>query len=80
MKTLLFCGLEFTAEKITKIGNNIIGTTNGKDVFSLKGISDFSTIVLKDGASYDVEENKSFSLEKIRADIDYLALVSGVTL
>ena len=58
MKTLIFMGKEFKAEKIVKTEENIIGKdVKGREVFSFKGIKDFSLFTLKDSAEYDTEEN-----------------------
>lgn len=58
MKTLIFNNEEYKAEKIYKNYNSIIGKDiNGKEIFSFKGVKDFSLFTLKDNAEFDTEEN-----------------------
>lgn len=59
MKTLID-GLnkEYKADKIYKTDNSIIGKDeNNKEIFSFKGVKDFSLFTLKDNAKFDTEEN-----------------------
>ena len=57
MKILIFLNEEFQAEKIIKTEDSIIGKSiEGKEIFSFKGIKDFSLFTLKDGAEFDAEE------------------------
>ena len=57
MKTLIFLNEEFQAEKIIKGTDCIIGKdTEGREIFSFKGIKDFSLFTLKYGAEFDTEE------------------------
>lgn len=56
MKTLIFNKEEFKADKIIKTEDSIVGKdVKGKEVFSFKGIKDFSLFKLKDGQEYDTE-------------------------
>lgn len=55
MKILIFNNQEFKAEKIIKNEDSIIGYIEGKEVFTFKGIKDFSLFTLKDGAEFDIE-------------------------
>lgn len=58
MKTLIFNSEEYIAEKIIKNEDSIIGKdTNGKEIFSFRGIKDFSLFILKDEQQFDTEEN-----------------------
>ena len=58
MKTLLINNREFKAEKIIKTEDSIVGKdAKGKEVFSFKGIKDFSLFILKDNAEFDIEES-----------------------
>jgi hypothetical protein len=77
MKNLIVNGKEFKAEKIIKNDASIIGKNGDVEVFSFRGVSDFSGFVLSDNAVFDIETS---STEKNRADIDYLALMMGVSL
>ena len=63
MKILIFNKEEFKAEKIIKTKDSIIGKNlEGKEVFSFKGIKDFSLFNLKDGEEYDVETTEEQQL------------------
>ena len=63
MKILMFNKEEFKAEKIIKTKDSIIGKNlEGKEVFSFKGIKDFSLFNLKDGEEYDVETTEEQQL------------------
>ena len=66
MKTLLFLGEEYRADKIIKNLNEqtIIGYTNNVEVFSFRGLNDFNLFNLKDDAEYDVEDNTEKTLLK----------------
>lgn len=56
MKTLIFEDEKFEAEKIIKTDNSIIGKNiDNKEVFSFKGINDFSLFTLEEGQEYDTE-------------------------
>ena len=58
MKTLIFNNEEYKAEKIYKTDNSIIGKDiNGKEIFSFKGIKDFSSFKLEEEKEFDTEEN-----------------------
>lgn len=60
MKTLIYNGnknILYKAEKIIKNSDSIIGYNNGKEVFSFKGITDFSLFTLKDNEQFDIEKN-----------------------
>ena len=78
MKTLIFNNEEIQAERIVKNPDSIIGYNGQTEIFAFRGISDFSGFMLKDGESFDTDE---LSLEeRNRADIDYIAIVTGVNL
>ena len=56
MKTLIFNKEEFKADKIIKTEDNIVGkNAKGIEVFSFRGIKDFSLFKLEDGQEYDTE-------------------------
>ena len=72
MKTLIYNNdekIQYNAEKIIKNVNNIIGYTNNIEVFSFRGISDFTLFTLKDNEEYDVEDNTEKTLLKQIADL-----------
>lgn len=71
MKTLLFLGEEYRADKIIKNLNEqtIIGYTNNVEVFSFRGISDFDLFTLLDNEEFDVEDNTEKTLLKQIADL-----------
>ncbi|WP_341323348.1 hypothetical protein NSQ62_07710 [Solibacillus sp. FSL H8-0523] len=54
MKVLYFGNHRHEAEKIVKDTDSIIGYTEGKEVFSLLGISNFEMIRLEEGQEYDL--------------------------
>ena len=58
MKTLIFLKKEYKADKIVKNldERTIIGYINDVEVFSFKGINDFTLFTLKDNAEYNVED------------------------
>lgn len=79
MKILNFKGTQLQAEKIIKTTNEIIGKDiNDKEIFHFKGISDFSIFTLANGESFDTVN--TITLEKNRADIDFIAMATGVIL
>lgn len=55
MKTLIFNNEEYQAERIVKNDANIIGYNGNQEVFSFKGISDFSQFQLADGEVFDID-------------------------
>ena len=58
MKTLVFNNQEFEADKIIKNSDSIIGKDiDDNEIFSFKGIKDFSLFTLKDGEEFDIEES-----------------------
>lgn len=58
MKTLKFNEKEYKAEKIIKTSNAIIGQdTQGNQIFTFRGVSDFSLFELEEGQNFDVGEN-----------------------
>lgn len=64
------------AEKVVKTTDSIIGYTDGKEVFALRGISDFSFFSLDEGEVFDVSEP---TVADLQAQIFALttALVTG---
>jgi len=58
MKTLLFNGETYEAEKIIKTDSDIIGyDLDDNVVFSFKGISDFTLFQLEEGQHWDIKIN-----------------------
>jgi hypothetical protein len=55
MKTLTFMGEEYEAERIVKTNTDIIGYNGNSEVFSFKGISDFSLFQLAEGEIFDTD-------------------------
>lgn len=84
MKQLKFMDETYEAERIVKTSDSIIGYIGDNEVFSMRGISDFSGFELLDGAEWDmptptqIDEVKSdLSLminENIKREIDGLDL------
>lgn len=67
MKTLYFTGMEFQAEEIVKTKDSIIGYVNGDEVFSFRGISDFSQFTLDEGQVFD--KHKLTDVEILRLEL-----------
>ena len=58
MKILNFNNEQFKADKIVKSNTDIIGRdSSGNEIFAFRGISDFSGFTLKEGQTFDTEEN-----------------------
>lgn len=55
MKQLTFNGEIYEAERIVKQADSIIGYNGNDEVFSFKGISDFSQFQLGLGQVYDID-------------------------
>lgn len=55
MKTLIFNNEEYQAERIVKTNTDIIGYNGNAEVFSFKGISDFSLFQLANGEVFDID-------------------------
>jgi len=56
MKVLNFNNQQFQADKVMKTDKDIIGyDINDNEIFSFKGISDFTGFVLKDGNDIVIE-------------------------
>ena len=59
MKTLKFNNEKYSAEKIIKTMDAIIGQDlQGNEVFAFRGISDFSLFELEDGQEFDLDEKE----------------------
>lgn len=67
MKTLCFADQTYQAEEIVKTKDNIIGYVNGNEVFSIRGISDFSQFTLDEGQVFD--KPKLTDLENLRLEL-----------
>ena len=69
--------MKFKAEKIIKTSDSIIGKdNNGKEIFSFKGITDFSLFILEDNQKYDTEEIISTEdrIEELEASLAELSI------
>ncbi len=55
MKTLIFNNEEYQAERIVKTNTDIIGYNGNDEVFSFRGISDFSQFQLAEGEVFDTD-------------------------
>lgn len=64
MKQLKFNEKIYEAERIVKTSDSITGYNGEVEVFSMRGISDFSGFELLDGAEWDTEETTEDSTEK----------------
>lgn len=67
MKTLHYANETFQAEEIVKTKDSIIGYTDGNEVFSLRGISDFSHFTLDEGQVFD--KPKLTDVENLRLEL-----------
>ena len=75
MKTLKFNNEEFKAEKIIKTEKDIVGQDlQGNEVFSFRGISDFSLFVLEEGQTFDTELTIEERMALMQKAIDELSL------
>lgn len=78
LKTLYFAGMELQAEKIVKGKDYIIGYTDGYEVFSLRGITDFSQYTLGEGEEFDVPdltEMEQLKLDFSKSNAEILDIV-----
>ena len=75
MKTLIFNGEEYHAEKIVKTQNDIIGYTADSEVFTFRGVSNFSLFELEEGQEWDVDEKSK--LEQELTDLWDVVLFGG---
>jgi hypothetical protein len=55
MKTIFISGEELQAERIIKTNTDIIGYNGNDEVFSFRGISDFSQFQLAEGEVFDTD-------------------------
>jgi len=67
MKTLYNEDQTYQAEEIVKTKDSIIGYVNGEEVFSLRGISDFSHFTLNEGQMFD--KPKLTDVENLRLEL-----------
>lgn len=74
MKTLTFNEGQFQAERIIKTEVDIIGVTEGIEVFAFRGISDFSMFALNEGEEWD--DVPKTQLEILQETVDKLVLDS----
>lgn len=75
MKILNFNNQEFKAEKIIKTDTDIVGKdSSGIEVFSFKGISDFSQFSLEEGQTFDTELTFEERMSLIQKAVDSLTL------
>lgn len=82
MKTLYFADMEFKAERIVKFKDSIVGYIGDSEVFSLKGISDFSQFKLAEGEEFDkpqLSEVEQLKLDVSKNSAELLDLVLNLT-
>lgn len=59
MKILNFNNQQFQAEKIIKTEKDIIGEDlNGNEVFTFRGVTDFSLFTLEQGQEFDINDSE----------------------
>lgn len=56
MKTLIFSGETYQADRIVKTDTDIIGYIANQEVFAFRGISNWSLFQLADGQEWDIDE------------------------
>lgn len=79
MKTLRVAGEVYEAEKIIKTETDVIGYTNGHEVFKFGGIRNMDAYSLADGAEWDqkeLTEKEELEIYKKRLDETENALLS----
>lgn len=67
MKKLYFADQTYQAEEIVKTKDSIVGYVNGDEVFSFRGISDFTQFTLEDGQVFD--KPKLTDVENLRLEL-----------
>jgi hypothetical protein len=78
MKILNFSGETYQAERIVKTDANIIGYNGNAEVFSFKGISDFSLFQLAEGQEWDIDEKAAESAYLLDLDFRISMIELGV--
>lgn len=78
MKTLIFNNEEYQAERIVKTNTDIIGYNGNAEVFSFKGISDFSLFQLAEGQEWDIDEKVSETAYLLDLDFRISMIELGV--
>lgn len=56
MKTLTAFGDVMQAERIIKTESSVLGIVEGREVFTFKGVRDFTQFTLADNAEWDLAE------------------------
>lgn len=78
MKTLFISGEELQAERVVKTNTDIIGYNGNTEVFSFKGISDFSLFQLAEGQEWDIDEKATESAYLLDLDFRISMIELGV--
>jgi len=79
MKTLKFNNEKYSAEKIIKTMDAIIGQDlQGSEVFAFRWISDFALFELEDGQSFDMEEKELLKQELAKTNAMVLELTEFI--
>jgi len=79
MKTLKFNNQQFQAEKIIKTDTDIIGQDlNGNEIFTFRGISDFTLFSLDIGQNFDTTEPSNNDLQTLIFNLTTQLVTGGV--
>ncbi|PKH09868.1 hypothetical protein [Planomicrobium sp. MB-3u-38] len=79
MKTLKVADKVYEAEKIIKTETDIIGYTNGHEIFKFSGVRNMDVFILANGAEWDqqaLSEREELEIYKRRLDEMENALLS----
>lgn len=77
-KKLLHNGVSFEAERIVKTSNSITGYNGQTEVFSFRGIKDWSQFQLEEGQDWDVDEKSAEAAYLLDLDFRLSMLELGV--
>ena len=78
MKVLTFNHTEYTAEKIVKTDDSIIGYNNDSATFKFSGITNFDEFTLDDGQEFDAPEPSEIDklrIEQAQANAELVQLI-----
>lgn len=79
MKSLNFNNQQFKAQKIIKTDTDIIGyDINANELFSFRGISDFSGFTLGEEQEFDISQSSVEDLQKQIFDLTTQLVAGGV--
>lgn len=80
MKKLYHNDEEYTAERIVKTSNDIVGYDGTKEKFSFRGVKDWSQFQLEEGQEWDLSEEDEQALYQLDLDFRISLLEMGVNI